>query len=158
MNRPVDKSGRRLWPVLVVLAFVLAYIVTGFVTLDATTRFVPVLAAGVTLLLVVADLLRVSLGRDRDSGGAAEGGGVAIEGVAPARELGAIALVAAGVAAVYYLGFHVAIPLYLFVSVRWLGGQPLRTALIVTAATSLAIFLVFEVALAYNLHRGVLFD
>ncbi len=150
-------AGRRLWPVLVVLGFVLAYIVTGFVSLDPTTRFVPVLAAGVTLLLVLADLLRIMLGRDHDPKGAGEGGGVAIEGVAPAREFGAIALVAAGVAAVYYLGFHVAIPLYLFVSVRWLGRQPVRTALIVTAATSLAIFLVFEVLLAYDLHRGVLF-
>ncbi|MDX1500583.1 MAG: tripartite tricarboxylate transporter TctB family protein [Woeseiaceae bacterium] len=158
MTRPGTNPGRRHWPVLVVLSFVLAYIVTGFVTLDPTTRFVPVLAAGVTLLLVVADLLRVMLGRDRDPAGAGEGGGVAIEGVAPAREIGAIALVAAAVAAVYYLGFHVAIPLYLFASVRWLGGQPLRTALIVTAVTSLAVFLVFEVALAYNLHRGVLFD
>lgn len=145
-------------PAVAVGVFVASYLLVGFATLDPTTRFVPVLAAGVTLLLVIADILRVVLGHVREDGGSAEGGGVATEGVAAGRELAAIGLVAAGVAAVYFAGFHVAIPLYLFVSVAWLGGQSIRTALIVTVVTSLAVFLVFEVGLAYNLYRGVLFE
>lgn len=152
-------NGRgRLAPALVVCAFVATYLVIGLVTLDDTTRFVPVLAAGVTLLLVVADIARLLLGRSAAEGGVAEGGGVAIDGVAPRREIAAIGLVAAATAAVFYVGFHVAIPLYLFVSVAWLGGQPVRKALMVAAGTSLAIYLVFELALAYSLHRGILFQ
>ena len=143
---------------LVVCAFVAAYLVIGLVTLDETTRFVPVLAAGVTLLLVVADIVRVLLGRSAPAGGVAEGGGVAIDGVAPRREVAAIGLVAAATAAVFYVGFHVAIPLYLFVSVAWLGRQPVRKALMVAAGTSLAIYVVFELALAYSLHRGIFFQ
>lgn len=143
---------------IAVLVFVLAYLLIGLNTLDATTRFVPVLAAGVTLLLVIADLLKTLLGRTVEHGDAAEGGGVSTEGVTAGRELAAIGLVAAGVAAVYFAGFLVAIPLYLFVSIAWLGKQPVRTALVVTLVTSVAIFLVFEFGLAYNLHRGTFFQ
>ena len=66
--------------------------------------------------------------------------------------------IAAATAAGFYVGFHVAIPLYLFVSVAWLGRQPVRKALMVAAGTSLAIYVVFELALAYSLHRGIFFQ
>ena len=154
---PRPQSANRFWPTVIVVAFIASYLLVGWLTLDETTRFVPLLAAGVTLLLALADTARVLLGRGGGEGSLAEGGGVATEGVTAGRELAAIGLVAAGVAGVYLVGFHVAIPLYLFVSMAWLGAQPVRKALVVAAATSIAIFVVFELALAYNLYRGILF-
>lgn len=153
----VDGRGR-LVSALVVCAFVAAYFVIGLVTLDETTRFVPVLAAGITLLLVVADIVKLLLGRSAADGAVAEGGGVAIDGVTPRREFAAIGLVAAATAGVFYAGFHIAIPLYLFVSVAWLGRLPVRNAFLVAIGTSLAIYVVFELALAYSLHRGIFFQ
>ena len=151
------RTADRLWPAVIVAGFVTSYLLFGWLTLGETTRFVPLLAAGVTLLLALVDVARVLLGRAGGEGSLAEGGGVATEGVTAGRELAAVGLVAAGVAGVYLVGFHAAIPLYLFVSMAWLGGQPIRKALVVAATTSIAIFVVFELALAYNLYRGLLF-
>jgi hypothetical protein len=60
------------------------------------------------------------------------------------------------VVAIYLVGFLVAIPLYLYASIAFLGQQSRRSALIVALVTSLVIYLVFEVALAYDLFAGVL--
>lgn len=139
----------------VVLAFVLTYLVIGFATLDATTRFVPLLAGGVTLLLVAIDLYRLSQGHGESIIGAQEGGGVAE--VKPVRELLAILYVAGGVALIYLLGFLIGIPVYLFTSIAYLGRQSKKTAAVVALITSALIYLLFEVALSYDLHAGILF-
>lgn len=150
-----DRNHSRLVPAGVILAFVLGYLVIGLITLDETTRVVPLLAGGVTLALLVIDILRVMLGHGRDDG-APEGGGVVA--VRPQRELTAILFVAGGVAAIYLAGFLVAIPVYLFASIAFLGKQPIKTAAIVAVIATLIVYLVFEVLLAYDLYSGLLFD
>lgn len=155
-----DRStGRRkLLPSIVVLVLVIAYLVSGYLTLDETTRLVPLLAAAITLLLLLIDIVQLMFrGSDAEDPHLAEGGGVKVP-AARGREVVAIVVVAGGVAAVYLLGFLLAIPLYLFVSIAYLGQQSPRVALIVAALASLAIYLVFEVALSYQLFPGVLFS
>ncbi|MDH3533573.1 MAG: tripartite tricarboxylate transporter TctB family protein [Gammaproteobacteria bacterium] len=153
-----EPDKRNLLPSIVVLVFILGYLVSGYLTLDATTRLVPLLAAAVTLLLLLIDIVQLMFrGSDAEDPHLAEGGGVKVPD-ASSRELVAIAVVAGGVAAVYLLGFLLAIPLYLFVSIAYLGQQSPRVALIVAALASLTIFLVFELALSYRLYPGVLFS
>lgn len=146
----------RIVPAAVILAFVLGYLVVGLVTLDATTRTVPLLAGGVTLALLVIDIVRVMLGHVADESGVREGGGVTE--VRPQREIAAILFVIGGVAAIYLGGFLVAIPLYLFASIAWLGRQPIRSAAIVAVIATLVLYVVFEVLLAYDLYAGLLFE
>lgn len=153
---PEQRQNSRL-PSVVILVFILAYLVSGYLTLDETTRLVPLLAGTVTLLLLVADMLIATLGGGgEDEAHTAEGGGVKVP-ASRGRELTAILFVAGGVAAIYLLGFLLAIPLYLFGSIAYLGQQPLRIAAIVALLVSLSIYVVFEVALSYQLFPGVLF-
>ena len=140
-------------PSIAILAFVLAYLGAGFLTLDATTRFVPVLAGGVTLLLVVIDMLRVAFSGSSIVDTNAPDAAVGTAG----RELKATLFLAGGVTGIYLVGFMLAIPLYLFASIAFLGKQSTRVALIVALLTSLAIYLLFAVALAYELYPGMLF-
>lgn len=149
---------RDLLPSIVVLVFILGYLVSGYLTLDATTRLVPLLAAAVTLLLLLIDIAQLVIrGGETEDSDLAEGGGVKVP-EARGREFIAILVVAGGVLAVYLVGFLLAIPLYLFVSIAYLGQQSPRVALIVASLASLAIYLVFELALSYQLFPGVLFS
>jgi hypothetical protein len=134
-------------PSILILLFVIGYLITAYLTLDATTRRVPVLFGFLTLALLVMDISsnRVTAG---ESGGP----------TSPAREITAILFVAGGVSGIYLLGFLVAIPLYLVLSITYLGAQPLRVALLVALIASGSIYLIFEVALSYRLFPGILFS
>lgn len=156
MSRRNESSKlARLWPSGVILGFVVGYLVIGAMTLDETTRVVPLLAGGVTLLLLAIDMLRVTLGRDAGDDGAPEGGGVSA--VPARREFKAILFVAGGVAGIWFAGFLVALPLYLFASIAFLGEQRVRTAGTVAVIATLLVYVVFEVLLDYTLYPGLLF-
>lgn len=148
---------REQLPSIAILVFILGYLLSGYLTLDDTTRFVPLLAGSVTLLLLIIDVLRTVLDKNKSSGGATTSGERPAKAT-PRREMAAILFVIGGVAAIYVLGFLVALPLYLFASIAYLGQQPKKAAFVVAALTSLCIYLVFEVALDYDLFAGVLFS
>ncbi len=158
MSRFGDKElMRSVLPSVVILVFVVFYLITGYLSLDDTTRRVPLLAGVVTLVLAVIDIARVIVRGGAQSGSwVVEGGGVQVP-ESRGRELAAISLVAAGVAAIYLLGFLIATPLYLFASIAFLGKQSSRAAAAVALLTSLAIYLIFEVVLDYPLFPGLLF-
>ncbi len=158
MSRFGDKVlMRSVLPSAVILVFVVFYLITGYLSLDDTTRRVPLLAGVVTLVLAVIDIARVIVRGGAQSGSwVVEGGGVQVP-ESRGRELAAISLVAAGVAAIYLLGFLIAIPLYLFASIAFLGQQSSRAAVAVALLTSLVIYVVFEVVLDYPLFPGLLF-
>ena len=159
MSRPVkDKQTISLLPSIVIFAFIVSYIVSGYFMLDESTRLVPLLAGIVTLVLLILDMLmtRFGAGGDRETE-QAEGGGVIVP-ESRGRELTAILFVAGGVAGIYLVGFLISIPLYLFASIAYLGNQSTKIALIVALVASLLIYLLFEVALDYQLFPGVLFS
>ena len=156
---PFDSKEMRqsLLPSVATLLFVIAYLLSGWLTLDEVTRRVPLMTGGVTLVLLLVDIARVIARGGAQSGSwVVEGGGVKVP-ESRGREFAAIGLVAAGVGAIYLLGFLIAIPLYLYASIAYLGGQSARLAAVITVLTSLIIYLVFEVALEYRLFPGVLF-
>ena len=145
-------------PSVVILLFIVGYLVTGYLTLDETTRLVPLMAAGVTLFLALLDgFTTVLRGQTSEEGKT----GAVDRSVATAtrrRAMLAVSTVAGGVAAIYLVGFLVAIPLYLFASIAYLGQQSAKVAVIAGLLTTLTIYLVFEVALSYRLFPGVLFS
>lgn len=136
-------------PSIAILAFVIAYLGTAYLTLNETTGFVPLVTGSVTLLLLVVDMLRTAFARGVVAG---------TTSAPPGRELKIIGYVAAVVAGIYLFGFLLAIPVYLFTSIAYLGKQPLRIALTVALLASLVIYLLFEVLLAYKLYPGMLFE
>jgi len=146
-DKLMNKRMNAVLPSVLIILFVIGYLITAYVTLDATTRRVPVLFGFVTLVLLAIDLFK----------GVAAGAKQSVS-ADPGREIKAILFVAGGVAGIYLIGFLAAIPLYLVLSITCLGAQPIRVALIVALIASLSIFLIFEVALAYRLFPGILFS
>lgn len=140
-------------PSVLIVLFVMGYLLTAYLTLDATTRRVPVLTGFVTLVLLAIDIVKdVIVGTAQPD---------SVEATSPpprGREIKAILFVAGGVAGIYLIGFLAAIPLYLIFSIANLGAQPIRVAIIVALITSLSIYLIFDVALAYRLFPGILFS
>lgn len=143
----MSKRLSAIMPSILIILFVIGYLITAYLTLDATTRRVPVLFGFVTFALLVIDILS-------NKSPAAESGSSMSHG----REITAILFVAGGVAGIYLLGFLVAIPLYLVLSITYLGAQPIRVAIIVALIASASIYLIFEIALSYRLFPGILFS
>ena len=149
----MNKRMSKLLPSVLIVLFVIGYLITAHVTLDAMSRRVPVLTAFVTLLLLAIDILRNVTAGDGTSVPA-----VVNEPATRGREVTAILFVAGGVAGIYLIGFLVAIPLYLIASIAYLGAQPIRVAVTVAIIASLSIYLIFDLALAYQLFPGIFFS
>ena len=61
------------------------------------------------------------------------------------------------VVVLYFFGFLIATPAYMFLYMLIHGGHSLRNSVLLTAATTLTIWLTFEVVFKYPLYPGVLF-
>ena len=128
---------------------------------DVRGREFPVLVSGAAVILSVLDMIAHS--------GTAAGrwvtlmlaGGGESSTADPRRRLPvealAVAWVAAALALVILCGFLVAIPAYVFLYLLLHGHRTLRHSLIAAVATTLGIWLAFEVLLRYDLYRGMLF-
>jgi len=137
---------------LVLLIFVCLYAATGYWTLDPASRAVPLLAALVTAVLIVCELVK----RIRVRAPAGEQSHDRSAGVS--YELLVLASVVAAVAGIYVVGFLVALPLYLALAIALLGRQPWRIAIATAALTTIAIYVAFEVVLSYRLYAGIVFS
>lgn len=147
-NAPSRRSA--LTAAATILAFVIAYMATGYLTLDPASRAVPLLAGVVTVGLLLLELMRI--GRAADSNAAPS----ASRATAPSREWRVIASIVALVAGFYLVGIVIVLPLYLTASIRLIGGKSLRLALAIAAATTAAIYAAFELALSLRLFPGIL--
>lgn len=127
------------------------------------SRVVPELVAWVTIALAVVDVvIQVDTGPSRrlrqlvsakrvvewkmDTG---EGAGLVSSLLAAAWVLGYVLLL-------YLVGFKIATPIYIFLYMLVRGGHSVRNSVLITAATTLAIWLTFEVLFKYPLYPGVL--
>jgi hypothetical protein len=156
--KPGDRL-RAIGPALVLLAFVLAYFVIGYTTLDAASRQVPLLAAVVTAALLVFDIGRTVL-RRHDSARPARHLAAAAPQAPPSvrTEITVLGSVVAAVVGIYLVGFLIAMPLYLFAAITLIGGRPKRVAAAAALATTLFIYAAFAWLLSYRLFPGVLFS
>ena len=57
----------------------------------------------------------------------------------------------------YFLGFLIATPIYVLLYMIFHGGHSIRNSVLITAGTTLTIWLTFEVLFKYPLYPGVLF-
>jgi hypothetical protein len=68
-----------------------------------------------------------------------------------------IAWVAGYACLLYFVGFLIATPVYMFLYMLIHGGHSLRNSALMTVGTTLMIWLTFQVAFKYPLYPGVLF-
>lgn len=73
------------------------------------------------------------------------------------RQVGSMLSLAGLVAALVLLGIGIAVPLYLFVSMRFRARRSWALSLLITAGVSVAMWLLFVAALRLELYRGILF-
>jgi hypothetical protein len=134
-----------------ILAFAIAYMAVGFLTLDPASRTVPLLAGTVTVGLLLVELTRLSR--------APVASARRTESPEPAtpREWRVLSSVVALVAGFYLVGIVIVLPLYLVGAITLIGGKPLRLALAIAIATTAAIYAAFELLLSLRLFPGILF-
>ena len=153
MSAPRQGGLRRLLPVMVIALVVAGYMLTGYLTLDEAQRRVPMLTGYVTLLLLALEAFR-----SRHRGAGASPAAPVKPGVPVSREVTALLYLGGLVLGIYFVGYLVAIPLFLFAALFWLGRQPAKSAGVITVVASIAIYLVFELTLEYRLFQGILLD
>jgi hypothetical protein len=148
---PRPSHSRSLVTSVILLIFVGLYAATGYWTLDPASRAVPLLAALVTAVLIGVDLVGQGVAHPTPAEHAPE------EKPRSVEELRVLASVAAAVIGVYFVGFLVALPLYLALAIALIGRQPWRIAIVTAALTTAVIYVTFEVVLSYRLFAGVVF-
>ena len=141
-----------LVPSLLISAFTLIYLVTGYRTLDEESRYMPMLTAYLTLFLLGLDLIAGWQGKHAGRIAKVE------PGVALTNEVRAVLSLIGLVVAIYFFGLYVGGVVYLLLSLRWIGKQSLRFAVITTIITFITIYLLFEKTLSFQLFRGILFS
>lgn len=138
---------------LIIVLFCILYMVAAWVSLGEVSRQMPLLTGGVTVLLVVFSILSRSIRGNRTPSD--EHPDAMIE-VPLAREFAGILYVVVLLLGIYLVGFYVAIPVYVFLSIGFLGHQSLKAAVLAASSALMAIYLMFDLALEYPLFTGIM--
>jgi hypothetical protein len=77
------------------------------------------------------------------------------EGRRVGREIGCFAAMASSVVLIWFFGFLIAAPLFVFLWMQFWGGKTVRESLYGGVSTFAFIWIMFEVLLQYELFRGV---
>jgi putative tricarboxylic transport membrane protein len=145
-----------LAPVIFIFCFTIGYIITGYTSLEEDSRHVPLLTGYITIFLLILETLKRFM-----PGESTEQSELSSEeeiNVPISREITGL-LYAAGLgASIYFLGFYIAIPIYLFLAVAYLGNQVKRTAVTISVIGSVIIYVVFELLLEIRLYEGLFFS
>lgn len=150
-------------PALGFLLFTLLYLGLAYSYEDDARTF-PAGVAWVMLVLTLLDLVsrsKTGLGITllRLLNPAAEGGGPArgID-IHPTKQIIAILWIFGFAVLLVLIGILYAVPIYAFVSMRFRSGLSYLLSISVTALITLAIWLLFGVALRINFYQGVFFE
>lgn len=149
-------------PSVILIALVLGYMTTGL-GYSAATRAMPLAVAGLTLALLVVDLLSQGDGRTGRTLRRAFGGAAALrpgsggERAPLLAELSALAWIAGFTVLAVVLGFYLAIPLYVTAYLRLFARKPLWIALLVGLVLTALLYAVFQMLLGYRIFPGLIF-
>jgi hypothetical protein len=150
-------------PALGFLVFTLIYLSLAH-SYEADARAFPAGVAWVMLVLTLFDLIsrsKTSVGiatlRILNPASETEGParGVAVE---PIRQILAILWIFGFAILLYLIGILYAVPIYVFVFMRFRSELPYVLSIGVAALTTLAIWLLFGLALRINFYQGVFFE
>jgi hypothetical protein len=149
------KNTTSFAPVIFIFCFTVGYIATGYIYLDEESRHVPILTGYVTIFLLALEALKRFIPSMAEE--PKDTSGVEAVTVSVSREIIGLAYVVALASLIYIFGFYVAIPIYLFIAIAYLGNQPIKTAGISAVVASAVIYVVFELILETRLYQGLFF-
>jgi len=152
---------RSVYPPLVWMAFCAGFVVLAY-DFDETSRAAPLLVGYAGLVLGGLDLIARFKGASSEIVRNVLGAGFTRPEMSHCPkfrdELAQIGWMTAFVVMVLFIGILPAVPVYVLASMRLNGGRSWKEAIIASIATLAFVVVVFEVFLAFELYRGVLFD
>ncbi len=164
MNSPhSDKMILNLMPPLIVLAFGVIFLVWSY-TYDAKAQHVPVIVGWSLIVLCVLDLIAAT---GTAPGNAVktfftgtivgEASGEAVAAQPMRKVLVAMAWPVAFVVIVYFVGFLISIPVYVFTFVTLQGQKSVKVAAWSAVAATAFTWIVFSQLMQYEVFPGLLF-
>ena len=157
-------TGRRaaLIPSIVLFVVTAIYFATAF-KYSPATREVPVAVAGVTMILLIVDMLSQGPGRVSKilrrafGGGAARRPGDGGESAPVRQGVLALAWIVGFTALAVALGFYLAIPIYVFCYLHLYARKRLTASATIAIALTGILYVVFQLLLGYEIFRGLIF-
>ncbi len=153
----IHQNTTSLAPVIFITCFTIGYILTGYMSLDEESRHVPLLTGFVTLVLLFFESTKRFLFKAEEITEETASAEEVID-VPLSREFIGLLYIVGLAAAIFILGFYIAIPLYLFVAIAYLGKQAKKSAITVAIIASVVIYVVFQLLLETRLYQGLLFS
>ena len=152
---------RSVYPPIVWLTFCAGFVAWSY-DLDSVSRAAPLLVGYAGLVLGALDLVSRFEGRAPNAVRITMGAGFSHPEITHNSKLSA-ELVQVGwmtlfVVMLLFIGVLPAVPVYVLASMRINGRRTWKESVIASVATLAFVFVVFEVLLAFELYRGVLFD
>ena len=148
---------------LILLTFTIIFLFWAY-TYGERARMVPVIVGWSMIILCILDVIAVS---DSKVGKAVKtfftgtiiGEAAAEKSDTPTRKI-IVAMLwpSSFVALVYFFGFVLLIPFYVFLFVVVQGRKPMKQGLLSAIITTAFIYIVFEKLLQYEVYKGLLFD
>jgi hypothetical protein len=163
-SKSIIALAQHFAPPIALLAVTLIFIVSahGYSSASGT---VPLLIGYSLILLILLDILSrtstslgIAIRRLLNPASDAQKGHPHEDNAPVHRELIAIGWVAAFTAAVMLFGILVSVPVYIAAYMMVQGRKSMRLSILVAAATTLFLWLGFEVFLSIPLYRGLLFE
>ena len=152
---------RSVYPPIVWLTFCAGFVAWSY-DLDDVSRAAPLLVGYAGLVLGALDLVSRFDGAVPNAVRVTMGAGFDRPEITHSpkfsAELKQFGWMTSFVVMVLFVGVLPAVPVYVFASMRLNGGRTWKESIIASVATLAFVFVVFEVFLAFELYRGVLFD
>jgi hypothetical protein len=150
-------------PAAALLVVAVIYLVTAY-SYTAQARAFPMSVAWATIVLVALDFVsrtHTAIGEKLTrwfNPAAAPGQAETRPHQLSGKQIAAVLWMAGFVILIVGIGFLYAVPIYVFASMRFRGGRPLWLCLLVSAAITLFIWLLFTQVLKLELYPGLLFS
>lgn len=163
-SEKITVDWRELMPAIVVFVLAVTFLLWAQIY-EGRERLVPTLVAWLTIGLATLDILSCSgtrfgqfMGKVLSGAASTDTDKVPKLGGVLRRQVIAVVWMSGFVALVAVVGFLPVIPIYVLLFMRLQGGKPWRQSVIAAVATSLFVWVAFELLLRYNVYGGLLFE
>jgi hypothetical protein len=153
----------RMAPPLLILALSIIFLVWSY-SYDEQGRLVPALVGWVLIFLASLDVIVATGSRPGQiineffTGQIIGEAPAGSDGFTFTKSLIAVLWVCAFIIGVYFFGFFLVIPVYIFLFVVFQGRKSLKTGIWASVLNTLFIYVVFEILMQYEIYQGMLFE
>ncbi|OPL08532.1 MAG: hypothetical protein AVO33_09880 [delta proteobacterium ML8_F1] len=149
-NKPAKKAFNYNYPVVAFLyTWAFVFLISATTIKDSGSKIFPYFVSGMAIflatILLIKNLFNIGIKEEFDFSGTAKA----------TKYFG---LLFAYITAASYVGYYLATPIYLILSMRALGQKNYKIMIISAIVVSLFIYVFFDLSLDMKIPEGVLFD